>query len=242
TFVHYWMHRISHTRRFMWLMFHRPHHMPENMCAGAVLPFVMAFPLSLFIIMPYVFVFGSISRLFYPEPLYYEMTIFVLIFWIAEVHNHNPALYEKTIRTRWIRWLSFAFCNGPYHLLHHAADRDERFRKSAWTANFGLAFFCIWDFLFGTFRPIGETLPELGLTDRPRLVLNPVRLIFSGISQLLYELYWNKSWRDRFLIVFGRADYYPPISKDFALYRDLGKRVNASIDVLHRPQQTGAKA
>ena len=222
TFVHYWMHRISHTRRFMWLVFHRPHHMPENLCPGTVLPFVMSFPLAIFILAPYIFLFGAISKLFYPEPFYYEMIVFTLIFGISEIHNHSPALYEKAVKTWWLRWLSFAFCNGPYHVLHHAADRDERFRKSAWTANISLSFFCIWDILFGTFRPLGEKLPELGLTDKPRLVYNPVRLLVSGPAQILYELYWNKSRHDRFLIVFGRADYYPPITKDFALYRDLG--------------------
>jgi hypothetical protein len=51
--------------------------------------------------------------------------------------------------------------------------------------------------------------------------MNPFRLAFSGIAQLIYELYMNKGAGTRFRILFGPSEYEPPISRDYAV-RDSG--------------------
>ena len=42
-------------------------------------------------------------------------------------------------------------------------------------------------------------------------------------AQIVYEPYWNKSWRTRFWILFGSVNYHPPITKDFVVYEDVHK-------------------
>jgi hypothetical protein len=68
---------------------------------------------------------------------------------------------------------------------------------------------------------ISHTRRFIGLTENPRLVKNPLRLLVAGTAQILYELYWNKSWRTHARILFGTTDYVPPVSRDFALHSDL---------------------
>jgi sterol desaturase/sphingolipid hydroxylase (fatty acid hydroxylase superfamily) len=217
TFVHYWMHRISHVQRFMWLVIHRPHHITEDISPITTLPSVFSFPLALFLIVPYIFVFSAISKLFAPEPFLIELLALQIVTMIAEIYSHAPAFYNQSAKTPWLRFLSFSLTLGPYHVLHHASDRDERFKHVAYTSNLGPGPFCCWDILFGTYRELPAICPPTGLTDLPKLVKNPLRLLAAGIAQIAYELYWNKSWRTRFWILFGSTDYYPPITKDFML-------------------------
>ncbi|MBV8665767.1 MAG: sterol desaturase family protein [Burkholderiaceae bacterium] len=238
TFVHYWMHRFSHTRRFLWLVIHRPHHVTEDISPVTTLPSVMSFPLVFVMMLPYLVGFGALSKLFYPEPLYFEMIVVMLIMMVAEMYNHSGALYDHAAHTPWLRRLGFMLCFGAYHLLHHASDRDERFKDTCYTANLGPGPFSCWDKLFGTFRELEETMPLTGITDRPALVNNPLRLLAAGITQIAYELYWNKDWRTRLWIIFGSANFYPPISKDFALAEDVHKR-SGSTDISPYVRKTG---
>ncbi|MES2126344.1 MAG: sterol desaturase family protein [Pseudomonadota bacterium] len=232
TLVHYWAHRLSHTMRFMWLVIHRLHHVTEDISPVTTLPSLISFPIVFVLMVPYLFIFGALSKLFYPEPLLFELIAFNLVIMVAEMYNHAAALHQTTTQARWLRWLGFSFSLAGYHLLHHASDRDERFRKTAYTANLGPGLFCCWDKLFGTYRPLGETVPLTGLVGRPRLVTNPLRLLVAGVAQIACELAWNKSWRTRFWIIFGDVDYAPPISKDFILYdevlRQPGRRCSLS--------------
>ena len=185
TFVHYWAHRISDVQRFMWLVIHRLHHTTEDISPATTLPSIMAFPLVFVMLVPYLFAFGAVSKLFYPEPLLYELIAVQLISMVAEIYNHSAALYESTKAT-WLRWLGFVFFNqAGYRQLHHASDRDERFRKVAYASNLGPGPFSCWDILFGTFRELPDKLPPTGLTDRPRLVKNPLRLLLAGIAQII---------------------------------------------------------
>jgi hypothetical protein len=106
-------------------------------------------------------------------------------------------------------------------VLHHAADRDERYRRVQYASNLGPGLFCCWDILFGTYRPLTPVMPPIGLVDKPQLVKNPLRLLVAGPAQLAYELVRNKSWLTRAWIILGTVDYVPPVSRDFALRSDL---------------------
>jgi hypothetical protein len=49
----------------------------------------------------------------------------------------------------------------------------------------------------------------------PTMKLNPFRIIFSGLAQMVYELRMNRDWLTRMKIIFGGIYYVPPITKDF---------------------------
>lgn len=241
TFVHYWAHRWSHVQRFMWLVIHRLHHITEDISPVTTLPSILSFPIVFALMVPYLFIFGALSKLVYPEPLFYEMITVMVVMMVAEIYNHSASLYDAAAKTRWLRWLGFImFGQAAYHVLHHASDRDPRFKKVAYTSNIGPGPFCCWDLLFGTYRELPDTAPPTGLTDLPRLVKNPLRLLLSGIAQIAYELYWNKSWRTRFWILVGSVNYHPPISKDFALAEDVHKRAGSTEVSPHVMQERSA--
>lgn len=217
TFVHYWMHRWSHTRRFLWLVMHRPHHMPQHLAYATTLPVVMAFPLFLLLVVPYVFTFAALGKLFAAEPLYKEMILFQLVILVGEIYGHSPALYERAIRNPLVRWIGFSYTQGVYHVLHHSAAADSARKTSNNTVNIGPGFFCCWDRLFGTYMPLPEKVPPMGLHGQPALYMNPLRLLAAGIMQLGYELWHNRTPGTWWRIITGPSTYTPPVSRDFAL-------------------------
>lgn len=218
SFLHYWLHRFSHTRRALWLLLHRPHHMTEHLCYGTVMPVFMSFPLGLLLVVPYVFLFGATAKLFSATPLFAEMILFQLIVLLGEIYGHSPALYERAIRSPWIRGLSFFYCQGVYHILHHSAVNETQRVTSNNTVNIGAGLFCCWDKLFGTFTPLTEKVPPLGLHGRPRLQMNPLRLLCSGGLQLIYELYHNRGVVQWWTILTGPTTYTPAVSRDYSVH------------------------
>jgi sterol desaturase/sphingolipid hydroxylase (fatty acid hydroxylase superfamily) len=216
TFVHYWMHRLSHTRRLMWLVLHRPHHMTEHLTYATTMPVVMSFPLFLLMAFPYVFVFGALGKLFAAEPLYRELIVFHLVIYIGEIYGHSPALYERAIRNPLVRWIGFFYTQGVYHVLHHSSAANAERKSNNNTVNIGPGFFCCWDKLFGTYQPLTERVPPIGLTGNPRLHMNPLRMLFAGVAQVAYELWKNPPglW---WAIVTGPSSWTPPVSRDFLI-------------------------
>jgi sterol desaturase/sphingolipid hydroxylase (fatty acid hydroxylase superfamily) len=217
TLVHYGMHRWSHTRRLLWLLLHRPHHMSQYLAYATTLPVVMAFPLFLLMVVPYVFVFGALGKLFAAEPLYKEMILFQLVVYVGEIYGHSPALYERAIRNPLVRWISYFYTQGVYHVLHHSAAADSARKSNNNTVNIGPGLFCCWDRLFGTYMPLPEKVPPMGLHGQPALHMNPLRLLFAGAAQLAWELWHNRSLRDWWMILAGPSTYTPPHSRDFLL-------------------------
>jgi hypothetical protein len=60
------------------------------------------------------------------------------------------------------------------------------------------------------------------LTGDPKLHLNALRLLMAGMVQLIYEWKNNRDWATRMKILFGKSDYTPPVSKDFAIHESGG--------------------
>lgn len=225
-FFHYWLHRLGHESRALWLLFHRHHHMSPNLSQYSTAAVFFALPLFIVFVLPYVFLFSAISKLFYAEPLYAEIFILNCLFMIPEIFGHTDVFYERARKWKWASIPGFIFCNGVYHYLHHSAEpadavvsgglfkgRDRKVNM----VNIGGGFCFIWDWVFGTYAPLRDKRPPVGLTGQPPLHTNPLRLALSGIAQLLYELKMNRDLATRLKIIFGPSDYTPPASRDYAL-------------------------
>jgi sterol desaturase/sphingolipid hydroxylase (fatty acid hydroxylase superfamily) len=217
TFLHYWLHRLSHSRRLPWLLLHRPHHLTQHLCYGTTLPVFFAFPLFLAIAFPYVFIFGALGKLFFETPLYAEMIVYQALISVGEIYGHSPALYQRGIRQPLVRFMSFINCQGLYHVLHHSALPAIARGGSNNTVNMGSGPFSCWDLLFGTFAPLPPQVPPLGLMGQPRIYRNPLRLLLAGPLQLAYELASNRDVKSWWSILLGPATWAPAHTRDFAL-------------------------
>lgn len=215
-FIHYWMHRISHERRFFWLLFHRFHHFPTVMFPASTPPVFFAVPLFIFVVIPYHLAFAGLTKLFCDQPLYFALIIYKLLFYIPDCWAHNTVTYDSGRRNPLVRWASLFFSNGIYHYIHHASEKIDG--KPTNTINLGGSFLYLPDKLFGTFRELPEKAPAIGLTDNPPLYYNPLRLALSGMAQLVFELRHNPV-REWGVILFGRVGEDPPATCDYALKR-----------------------
>lgn len=218
-FFHYWLHRVGHTFRAGWLLFHRQHHLSPTLIYPTTSEVFYAIPLFLLAVIPYNLVFAACSKLFSPEPLYVEFIVLNIVFYISEGYGHNTALYHEGRRNLLTRTLGWIFLNGPYHYLHHSSEPVDAGKNSDNNLiNLGGGLFGFWDWLFGSYRPLREQRPPVGLTGNPELYMSPLRLACGGMVQLAYELWHNKGLLTRMRIVFGSAAWNPPISHDFAIH------------------------
>lgn len=220
-FFHYWLHRLGHQSRALWMLFHRHHHLSPNLSQFSTTAVFFAFPLFIVFVTPYVFLFAAITKLFFAEPLYREIFILNMTFMFAEIFGHSDVFYEWAAKRRWLSWPGFFFGGGVYHYLHHSAEHSDAVTgKQDYKVNMvnmggGLCF--IWDKLFGTYTPLREKKPIVGLTGQPPLYYNPFRLALGGLLQLIYELRHNRRWRTRLKILFGDSYYTPPITRNYVL-------------------------
>lgn len=218
TFMHYWLHRLAHTHRLLWLLLHRPHHLTTNLSNVSITPVVFSFPFWILMLLPYTFIFGAAGKLFAPEPLYLEFVLFQMFWMLIQTWAHNAAMYEVGIQKTWLVVMSNFSCDGVYHVLHHSRATDTQRLVNNNNVNFGTgSIFACWDRLFGTYQPLVDKLPPMGLGGNPKIIMNPLRLACAGAFQLAYELYHNRSPIIWWKILTGKATYTPPISKDFAL-------------------------
>ena len=170
---------------------------------------------------PYLLLVGVLGKLFAPEPPYYQIILIHLVTYVGEIFGHSPALYEEGIRKRWVRAISLLYGQGVYHVLHHSSAVDCELKTSNNTVNIGPGPFFCWDRLFGTYKPLTDKLPPLGLHGNPELVHNPLRLLCAGFMQIAWELWHNRGVVTRLKIIFGPASWTPPLSRDFAVREPL---------------------
>lgn len=209
-FFYYWFHRWGHTKRLWWLLWHRPHHMTNELIIPCTQPVFAAFPLFLLFAIPFQITIGVLARLFGPETMILESLMLGVISTTFAIYAHNSAYYEWFGKQKILMFLGGMFGNGNYHYMHHSALKGH---EAINIAGFGLYF---WDRVFGTYVEPYKEKPPVGLTGSPELHMNPVRLGFSGVAQIIYEWKNNKNFLTRMKILFGSSDYEPPVTKDYA--------------------------
>jgi sterol desaturase/sphingolipid hydroxylase (fatty acid hydroxylase superfamily) len=203
----YFSHWLAHKSRLVWLAAHRCHHTAEIMHASGTGPFM--FLPEVFVNLPTIFISAVCTKLFYHEPLLLEVTVVAFVGILTEKFNHTTAFYDFAYRNFLVRWVSAYYGNGVYHYMHHTAKEGDEI------INIGGSPFLVWDRIFGTYRTPSAQKPKVGLTNTPPIRLNPLAIVFSGITQIAYELKMNKSWITRIKILFGDVYYVPPITKEF---------------------------
>ena len=104
------------------------------------------------------------------------------------------------VRHAWFHFLG----SGAYHHVHHSSAHVHRL------ANIGGGPFMLWDRVFGTYHAPPPERPRMGLTGRPPISLNPLRLAFASFLELAEELRLNRGWGERLRILLGPAGYQPP--------------------------------
>ena len=208
---HYWFHRLGHTWRPFWLLWHRPHHMPAYLTIPTTQPVVAAFPLFFLLSVPFQLGVGVCAKLFHSDAMIAEALLFRMMGQIVLIGSHNTALYTTFWRSRPLRALSAFFGDGPYHYMHHSSLPGHSL------INLGGPLFMLWDRVFGTYVSPTETPPPIGLQGSPRLHLNPLRLALAGLLQLWYELRHNRGILARLRVLFGGSNFAPARTKDYAL-------------------------
>lgn len=217
-FFHYWIHRLCHLNRFLWLVFHRIHHMPPTLTLATTPVVISSVPFFLAMVFVKTFIFAAVSKLFFERPLFMEIFFLHLLMWIGEAYAHQSALYVEGIRKRWVRVLGNLQCGGVYHVLHHSNESHVVTNNKTNQVNIGGGMFFFWDRIFGTYLPVDATAtesPRVGLWGNPPLHHNPLRLVLSGLLQVIYELRHNKDWTVRLMCLVGSVNYTPPISRDY---------------------------
>ena len=207
----YWFHRLGHTWRPFWLLWHRPHHIPPFLTIPTTQPVFTAFPLFVLLSVPFQVGLGVSAKLFYSDAMIAEALLVRMVWQVPLIGSHNTALYSTFYQNRLLRALGAFFGDGPYHYVHHSALPGQSL------VNLGGPCFMFWDRVFGTYVAPTAAPPPIGLTGSPKLHGNPLRLGLAGLLQLGYEWRHNPSYRTRLAILFGSSRFTPPNSKDFTL-------------------------
>ncbi|HJX65389.1 MAG TPA: sterol desaturase family protein, partial [Polyangia bacterium] len=159
----YWFHRLGHTWRPFWLLWHRPHHMPPFLTVPTTQPVFAAFPLFILLSVPFQLGVGICAKLFYSDTMIAEALLVRMIGQIVLIGSHNTALYSTFWKSRTLRALGAFFGDGPYHYMHHSALPGHSL------INLGGPPLMLWDRVFGTYVPPTQTPPPVGLQGSPRL-------------------------------------------------------------------------
>jgi sterol desaturase/sphingolipid hydroxylase (fatty acid hydroxylase superfamily) len=185
-FCYYWFHRCSHSIRWFWAT-HAVHHSSNDLNLAAA------------------YRFGWTGRLTGASIFY------VPLVWLG--FEQKPVfiatalnlLYQFWIHTDWIPklgWLEYVLNTPSHHRVHHAANPEYIDR------NYG-GVFIIFDRIFGTFVAERDDVPcRYGLV-HPLRSNNPVVIAFHEWVALARDLWQARSWRERWLYLFGPPGWQP---------------------------------
>ncbi|MFB2651317.1 sterol desaturase family protein [Shewanella seohaensis] len=162
-FCYYWFHRASHRVRWMWAA-HVVHHSSENM------NFSTAFRQSLMYPLAGMWVFWLPLVILGFDP---NWVVFVVLL------NLGLQFFVHTQAVRTLGPLEWLFNTPSHHRVHHGRNPQYIDKNYA-------GILIIWDKLFGTFVPEGETV-IYGIT-KPVNSFNPLKVTFSEWHDMFSEV------------------------------------------------------
>ena len=153
TFVFYWWHRLRHSSRICWLVFHQIHHSAtriETLTAFYKHPLEIAANSIIASAIIYVIFGGSIEA----------------AGWFNVFAAGGEFFYHTNLTTP--HWAGYFLQRPEHHSIHHQYDvHDYNYGDITW-----------WDRLFGTFRDTNEYAPRCGFAEGREQQLAPM-LAFS---------------------------------------------------------------
>ncbi len=185
-FAYYWLHRMSHEIRWMWIQ-HSVHHSARQITLSVAYRLgwtnIVAGP-WLFLIPVCWLGFDPLSvALMFAANLLYQFLL------------HTEAVPR-------LGWIERVFNTPGHHRLHHAVNPEYLDRNHG-------GVLIVWDKLFGTFAAEREGKPrEYGLVHQID-TLNPVRIAFAEWAAWLRDLRAARSLRDAIGYTFGNPGWAP---------------------------------
>ncbi len=184
-FIYYWMHRLSHERRFLWA-YHSVHHSSEeyNLTTAIRLPWFGTIIDSLFYI--------PLALVGFDPLLIASMKTLVLLYqyWI-----HTESIGK-------LGWFDRVFNSPSNHRVHHASNKRYIDRNHA-------GVFMIWDQLFGTYAEEADDEKVVyGLT-KPIGSYNPVVINFKESVEMIKDVISACSMQEVYNYVCGKPGWKP---------------------------------
>jgi sterol desaturase/sphingolipid hydroxylase (fatty acid hydroxylase superfamily) len=178
-FNFYWHHRWSHTVRLLWAA-HIPHH------NAATFNLTVSIRNGWFITL-YKPIFWLWMAIIGFEPLMIGTALVINATYQFFLHSQLvPSLgwYEKIFNTPYI------------HVVHHSSNVQYMDRNHG-------GMLIIWDKIFGTYQDVIKGLkPKFGVTKPPNSY-NPIKANTHEFENIWQDLKKSRSWKDRFMYVFG---------------------------------------
>lgn len=177
-FCYYWFHRAHHEVRFLWAA-HVNHHSSEYFNFAVALRQSWTTPLTGFLFWAPLVLIGF-------HPLMVLTAKAISLIYQFFIHTH---LVGRMGPLEWV-------LNTPsHHRVHHGSNPQYIDR------NYG-GILVIWDRLFGSFEPEGETV-RYGLTKNIGS-FNPIKIAFHEWQAIAADLSSGNGWRQNLKSVFGR--------------------------------------
>jgi len=164
-----------------------------------------------------------------------EIFFYHLIMWIPEAYSHQTAMFKEGVKSRWIRVLSFIAGTGVHHYLHHSRDTEIVSSNTTNQVNIGGGMGFFWDMVFGTFKSLPsekQGTPNVGLWGNPSLHHNPLRLLLSGLMQIIYEVIHNKGIFNKLKCIFGSVNYVPKVTRKYHVVEGREAQSDPSVKTL----------
>jgi alkylglycerol monooxygenase len=184
-FCYYWMHRMSHERKFLWAT-HVVHHHGEEFnlitamrqtSSGFLIKWIFFIPMIIIGIPAKVFILAGGINLIYQ-------------FWVHTEHIGK------------LGWMEKIFITPSNHRIHHAKNPEYI------DANYG-GIFILWDRLFGTYIEEKDDLKPLYGTVTPLRTFNPIWANIEIFWQMIRDSFYTKNWGDKIKVWFGRTGWRP---------------------------------
>jgi len=182
---YYWMHRLSHERKFLWAT-HVVHHHGEEFnlvtamrqtSTGFLIKWIFFTPVLIVGVPPETFVMAGGVNLVYQ-------------FWVHTEHIGK------------LGWMEKIFITPSNHRIHHAKNAEYI------DANYG-GIFILWDRMFGTYIEERNDLKPLYGTVKPLRTFNPLWANIEIFWQMIRDSFYTKRWSDKIRVWFGKTAWRP---------------------------------
>jgi len=180
-FTYYWMHRWEHEVRILWAH-HSVHHSSSeyNLTTALRLAWIEGLIEWLFFVPMILLGFGVVQTI---------IAFSIVVAYQTWIHT------EKVGK---LGWLDRVFNTPSVHRVHHGSNHQYIDK------NYG-GIFILWDRLFGTYEPEGETV-IYGIT-KPINSVNPLIVNFHEYWQIILDVRRSRSLMDIFSYIFRRPGW-----------------------------------